>query len=232
MSTPSSSRLLPVFTGLFVACLLISNVTAGAKFVQVGVFTLSAATFLFPLSFIFGDIFTEVYGYAQSRKVIWTGFGSLVLMSVYLWLIQVAPAPAFWQNQAAFDSIFGAVPRVVFASMSAYFCGEFCNSVVLSKMKYWARGKRGASQAWRFILSTIVGEGVDSLVFFTVAFAGVLAWGDLWWTMGSAYLFKVGIEIIMTPLSTRFSNWVKKVEGVDQIDRPAETRYNPFAVRV
>jgi hypothetical protein len=227
MQNAQSYRLLPIFTGLFVACLIISNIAA-AKFVQIGTFTLAGATLIFPFSFIFGDILTEVYGFAQSRKVIWTGFASIIVMSLFLTLIRYMPAPDFWQNQAAFDSILGTTFRVALASIAAYSTGEFCNSVVLSRMKYWAQGKRGLAQAWRFIASTIVGEALDTIVFFTVAFAGVLTWPDITWAMISTYIFKVGIEVVLTPISLPFSNWVKRVEGVDHIDRPQETSYNPF----
>ena len=225
-----SSRLLPVFSGLFVACLIISNVANAAKFVQIGAFTIAGGTLIFPVSFIFGDILTEVYGYTASRKVIWTGFGSLILFSLFMLLLNALPAPTFWQNQEAFDAMFSSTPRIIFASMCAYFCGEFCNSFVLSKMKYLEKGERGLKQAWRFIASTIVGEAVDSIVFFGVAFAGVLAFPDLWKVAASAYVVKVIIEVIMTPVSTRFSNWVKKVEGIDHIDTPKDTSYNPFIV--
>ncbi len=231
MQNTQSYRLLPVFTGLFVACLLISNVANAAKFVQIGFLTIAGGTLIFPISFIFGDILTEVYGYKQSRNVIWTGFGSLVLMSVFMFMLGKLPAPDFWTNQEGYDIMFGLVPRIIIASMAAYFCGEFCNSVVLSKMKFAVGGQRGWKQAWRFIASTLVGEAIDSLVFFSVAFYGVLANGDLVRAALSAYLVKLIIEIVMTPVSTRFANWVKHVEGVDQIDRPEETTYNPFAVQ-
>jgi queuosine precursor transporter len=226
----SNQRLLPVFTGLFVACLLITNVMNSAKFLQLGILTVAGGTIVFPISFIFGDILTEVYGYAQSRKVIWTGFASLIFAAAVFFLVQHLPAPDFWQNQAAYDSIFSAAPRIIFASMTAYFCGEFCNSVVLSKMKYRSDGKRGLKQAWRFIFSTIVGEGVDSIVFFTVAFAGVLSASQLVTSIVSAYLFKVAFEVVLTPISTRFANWVKVIEKLDVIDDPKQTTYNPFAV--
>lgn len=126
--------------------------------------------------------------------------------------------------------ILGAVPRITVASLLAYFLGEFSNSVVLSKMKFWAHGTRGVNQAWRFIASTVVGEGVDSAVFMTVAFAGIFETKALIMGMIGIYVFKVVYEIIATPFSTRFANWVKKVEGVDQIDRPRETNYNPFVI--
>lgn len=165
-----------------------------------------------------------------SRKVIWTGFACLILATLYFYVIQILPSPPFWQNQDAYDKIFSIVPRVVVGSMAAYFLGEFCNSWVLSKMKYWAAGRRGLSQAWRFVASTIVGEAVDSIVVLTIGFSGVLTLEQMIQVGGSLYVFKVLYEIIATPLSTRFANWVKRVEGVDQVDTPETTNYNPFAI--
>jgi uncharacterized integral membrane protein (TIGR00697 family) len=145
-------------------------------------------------------------------------------------LVSALPAAPFWQDQAAYDKILGFVPRIVVASIVAYLCGEFCNSLVLSKMKYWARGQRGIKQAGRFIASTIVGEAVDTILVCIIAFGGVYGVSDLLWLGLSVYLFKVAYEIIATPFSIAFANWVKKIEGVDVIDRPETTSYNPFVV--
>jgi uncharacterized integral membrane protein (TIGR00697 family) len=222
-----SLKLFSVFTGFFVASLLLANVTAG-KIFEVGPFALSAGVIVFPIAFIFGDILTEVYGYELSRKVIWTGFGCQILAAIVYLIVGVLPPASFWPNQAAFDAILGFVPRIVMASMAAYFCGEFCNSFILSKMKFWAEGKRGLAQAWRFIASTMVGEAVDTLVVVTIAFAGVYEVSQLIKIGLSVYLFKVVFEIIATPFSLPFANWVKKIEGVDVIDAPERTSYNPF----
>ncbi|MBI1833488.1 MAG: queuosine precursor transporter [Candidatus Andersenbacteria bacterium] len=229
MANKNEFELFSVFTGLFVASLIISNVTA-PKIVDFGWLQISGATIIFPLSFIFGDILTEVYGYARSRRVIWTGFAAVILLAVSTWIIKVLPPAALWQDQAAFEVIFGLTPRIALASITAYWAGEFCNSFVVSKMKYLVKGKRGGSQAWRFIASTIVGEGVDSIVFMTVAFVGVLPSAAIIQTIIGIYIFKVAYEIIATPFSTRFANWVKKVEGIDQIDYPERINYNPFSV--
>lgn len=222
--------LLPVFTGLFVATLLISNVAA-AKIVQFGPFTTPGAVILFPLSFIFGDILTEVYGYERSRKVIWTGLACVVLAAIMYKLIGLLPAASFWTNQAAYDAILGTSLRIAVASVTAYWCGEFSNSFVLSKLKYFAEGRRGLSQAWRFIASTVVGEGVDSIIFMVIAFGGVFTTGALLKTMLSIYVLKVGYEVIATPFSVRFANWVKRIEHEDHIDTPAGTTYNPFVLQ-
>lgn len=222
-------RLFSVFTGLFVASLLVANVTA-PKIFAIGPFALSAGVIVFPLSFIFGDVLTEVYGYSLSRKVIWTGFACQAMAAITYLIVGALPAAPFWGDQAAYDKIIGFVPRIVVASIAAYLCGEFCNSYVLSKMKYWSRGKRGIKQAWRFIASTIVGEAVDTTVILIIAFAGVYKFSELVNIGVSVYVFKVAYEILATPFSTRFANWVKKYEGLDVIDIPETTIYNPLAI--
>jgi len=207
---------------LFVAVLMISNTTA-SKLVQLGPFIVSGAIFVFPISYIFGDILTEVYGYRASRKIIWSGFAALIFMSFWYWFIQVLPAASFWTNQEAYDVILGAVPRITLASITAYFMGEFSNSFVLSRMKVWMNGKH----LWmRTIGSTIVGEGVDSLVFVTVAFGGTMPIGAMFIIIGSIYLLKVIYEIIATPLTYAIVNKIKRVEGIDVYDKGIN--YNPF----
>lgn len=222
-------KLFSVFTGFFVASLLLANVTS-SKIFEIGPVTLPGGAIVFPIVFIFGDILTEVYGYSLSRKIIWTGFACQILAGLVYLIVGILPPAFFWENQAAYDSILGFVPRIVFASIVAYFCGEFCNSFVLSKMKYWAQGKRGLKQAWRFIASTIVGEGVDTIIITTIAFAGIYSISELVQIGLSVYVFKVAFEVIATPISVRFANWVKKVEGVDVIDDPQTTSYNPFII--
>lgn len=142
------------------------------------------------------------------------------------------PAAPFWKDQETYQKVLGFVPRLVVASLLAYFFGEFANSWVLSKMKYLSQGRRGWQQAWRFIVSTIVGEGIDSIVFTVVAFSAVLSVSDMLRTGLSLYIFKVFYEIMLTPLSIRFANWLKKIEGLDEIDYPEKTNYNPFAFKV
>jgi len=223
-------KLLPIFTGLFVAVLILTNILGSAKFIQLGWFIMPAGVIVFPISFIFGDILTEVYGYARSRKVIWTGFLGLLLMIFFVLLTKVLPPALFWQDQAAYERLFAIAPRLAMGGFLAYFLGEFCNSWVMSKMKYLDKGKRGVKQAWRFVLSTIVGEGVDTVVVMLIAFTGVLSFQEIIQVGGSIYIFKVLYEIIATPFSTRFANWVKKFEGIDQIDYPEQTNYNPFII--
>ena len=210
---------------LFVVVLMISN-TVAVKLIQIGPFIFAGAIFIFPISYIFGDILTEVYGYKASRKIIWSGFVAIVFMSLCYWFVQVLPFPGFWQNQSAYEIILGAVPRIVLGSIIAYFVGEFTNSYVLSKMKIWSKGKK----LWmRTIGSTIVGEGVDSVIFGVIAFAGVVPFSGLVTLIVSGYLAKVAYEVILTPVTYLIVNKLKKAEGIDVYDRGVN--YNPFSVR-
>lgn len=207
---------------VFVAVLMISN-TVAVKLVQIGPFVFAGAIFIFPISYIFGDILTEVYGYRASRKIIWSGFAALIFMSFCYWFVQKLPFPPFWQGQTAYDAILGTVPRIVLGSIIAYFAGEFSNSFVLSKMKVWMQGRR----LWmRTIGSTIVGEGVDSVIFAVVAFAGTIPASGLITLILSGYFIKVVYEILATPITYLIVNKLKKVEGIDVYDR--NISYNPF----
>src|SRR3989338_5124392 len=210
---------------LFVATLMISN-TVAVKIIQIGGFFFTGAILIFPLTYIFGDILTEVYGYKASRKIIWSGLVANVLMSLGYFLVQtLSPAP-FWPNQGAYEIIFGIVPRIVLASIVGYFVGEFCNSYVLSKIKILMRGKH----LWiRTISSTIVGEGVDTFLFVTIGFIGTIPTGNLVMVIISGYLFKVFYEILATPLTYLIVNRLKKAEGVDVYD--VGVNYNPFSLK-
>lgn len=230
MQSQDRFPMLPVITGLFVCTLVLIPSTA-SKFIAIGPLNIVGATLIFPLSFIFNDILTEVYGYERARRIIWIGFFAQAFAALMYWLIQIWPPAPFWQNQAAYDIILGQSWRIVLASLSAYFCSEFVNSYILSKMKYAQGGRRGWSQGWRFAVSTFFGQLVDSIVFMTVAFAGVLTTGQIISTIISIWLFKSAYEVLVIPLSTRFANWVKSREGVDVTDDPANTNYSPFPVR-
>lgn len=231
MQSQRSYRWFDLILGLFVAVLLISNI-ASTKIVEIPFFRLfgrmlklsfDGGTLLFPVSYIFGDILTEVYGFARSRRVIWTGFFSLVLMSLTFWVVGVLPAAPDWNLQGAYRDILMATPRIALASIIAYFSGEFLNSTVLSRMKVWTGGR----WLWtRTIGSTLVGEFADTVLFVTVAFAGVLP-GNLLWAVGvSNYIFKTGFEIIATPVTYRVVRWLKWSEHEDKFDYDAD--YNPF----
>lgn len=213
-----------IILGLFVAVLLISNV-ASSKVLDLGPFTFDGGTILFPISYIFGDILTEVYGYRRSRRVIWTGFFCALLMSVVFMIVGKLPPAADWPNQEAYEKILGLTPRIVLASLIAYFSGEFSNSYTLARMKILTRGR----WLWsRTIGSTIVGEGVDTLLFVMIAFYGVFPNGLLMAVMISNYVFKVAFEAILTPATYAVVGFLKKKEGMDVYDY--DTDFNPFAV--
>jgi queuosine precursor transporter len=209
---------------LFVSVLIISNV-ASSKIVDLGPFTFDGGTLLFPISYIFGDILTEVYGYRRSRRVIWAGFGAAALMAGVLALVGALPPAQGWEHQEAYEAILGTTPRIVAGSLVAYFAGEFSNSYVLAKMKIWTQGRL----LWtRTIGSTLVGEGVDTFLFVLIAFGGALPWA-LWWSiLISNYVFKVGLEAAMTPATYRITNFLKRSENEDVYD--IGTDFNPFKV--
>jgi hypothetical protein len=215
-----------IILGLFVAVLLISNV-ASTKILKFGPFTFDGGTILFPVSYIFGDILTEVYGYKNSRRVIWTGFFAALLMSLTFIIVGILPPAADWPNQEAYQKILGLTPRIVLASLVAYFAGEFSNSYILAKMKIMTKGKRLWS---RTIGSTIVGEGVDTLLFVMIAFYGVLPGGLLVAVILSNYLFKVGFEVGFTPITYIVIRFLKRREEIDTYDY--QTNFNPFALKL
>jgi len=207
----------------FVAVLLISNI-ASTKIVQLGWLTFDGGTLLFPLSYIFADILTEVYGFTRARRVIWLGFFCAFIMSAILYIVGALPAASDWGNQSAYDAILGQAPRIVFASLIAYLCGEFINSFILAKMKIWTAGK----WLWtRTVGSTVVGELVDSTLFIVIAFAGVLPNSLLVTLIISNYVFKTAIEILFTPVTYATVGYLKRAEGEDYYDR--DTNFNPFA---
>ncbi len=223
-------RYFDLVMALFVAVLLISNIASSAKIVTFGVpfLTFDGGTLLFPLSYIFGDILTEVYGYRRSRRVIWTGFFCTVLMSLTLWVVGRIPGEAEWSarvGQQAYDAVLGATPRIVVASLIAYFAGEFSNSYVLAKMKLLTRGR----WLWtRTIGSTVVGQGIDTLLFVTIAFAFSMSWGVVLSIFVSSYLFKTGLEIVMTPITYQVVGFLKRAENEDYYDYG--TDFNPFRI--
>lgn len=217
-----SFKHLDTITALFVAVLLISNV-ASTKILELGPFTFDGGTILFPLSYIFGDILTEVYGYARSRKVIWLGFISALLMSIVIIAVGALPPAPDWQFQTAYEQILGFTPRIVFASLIAYFAGEFSNSFVLAKLKVRTQGR----WLWsRTISSTLIGQVVDTAIFALVAFSGVIPNALLTQLIISNYIFKCGVEILFTPVTYWIVGWLKQQEREDYYD--VETNFNPF----
>lgn len=218
-------KYLTALSVFFVSVLLISNV-ASTKIVDFGWFTFDGGTLLFPLSYIFGDIMTEVYGYRRARSVIWLGFISAFVMAAVFMIVGALPPAADWGNQAAYDSILGLTPRIVLASLVAYFCGSFSNSFILAKMKIWTKGK----MLWtRTIGSTVVGEFVDSTLFILIAFAGVLPGSLLVTLIVSNYLFKTAVEVLFTPLTYKIVSFLKKKEQEDYYDK--DTNFSPFALK-
>lgn len=212
---------LPI-TGLFVATLLISN-TLDTKIFSIFGLDLPAGIILFPLAYLFGDVLTEIYGYAASRRTIWTGFACLLLMVVSYEIARALPPAASWTNQPAFDSVFSHVPRIVLASITAYLCGEFVNSYIVARMKV---SQNGQNMALRFVVSTIAGQGVDTTIFVLIAFTGVLPATALLPIIFSAWAFKVGWEIIALPVTVALVRKIKKIEDVDHFDR--NTQFTPF----
>jgi hypothetical protein len=216
-------RYLDVLVTIFVVVLIVSNLIA-PKFVAVGWFRFSAAQLLFPITYLFGDVFTEVYGYSASRKAIWTGFLACIIMTAFgLFAIWLPPAPEF-KNQQAFAIVFGVVPRNVAGSLVAYWAGEFANSLTVAKMKVWTNGR----WLWtRTVGSTIVGQLVDTTIVIFFIFWGQ-PFGVIEQLIVSGYLFKVTYEVLATPLTYMVVNFLKREEGVDFFDR--HTNFNPFAV--
>jgi uncharacterized integral membrane protein (TIGR00697 family) len=207
---------------IFITCLIASNIIA-VKLVNMFGLVLPAAIFIFPISYIFGDVLTEVYGYRQARWVIWLGFFCNLIVVVAIWLGQVLPAASFWDGQAAYERILGYTPRLLGASFLAYLIGEFANSFVLAKMKIATNGR----WLWvRTIGSTLVGQGLDSLVFMTLAFIGTIPLPVLSGAIVVQWLSKSAYEAIATPLTYGVVNFLKKREGMDVFDR--DTRFNPF----
>ncbi len=208
---------------MFVTVLLVSNIIA-LKFFAVGPLRVSSAQMLFPITYIFGDIFTEVYGYSASRRAIWYGFfASFLLVTLSYLAVIIPPAPEF-KDQAAFAAVFQPVGRIVFASLLAYWCGEFANSFTLAKLKLLTRGR----YLWiRTIGSTIVGQAVDTTVVMFLAFYGLRSTHIILELILSGYVIKVVYETVMTPVTYSVVNWLKRREGVDVFDY--RTDFNPFS---
>lgn len=218
-------RYLDLITGLFVAVLLISNI-ASTKIIGIWRFTFDGGTLLFPLSYIFGDILTEVYGYKKSRRIIWIGFFCALLMSVTLLVIGLIKPAAGWDLQEEYMAILGQTPRIITASLIAYFAGEFSNSYIMAKLKVFTSGRW---LALRTIGSTVVGQGVDTVIFVMIAFWGLYPNTLILLIILSNYVFKVLLEIAFTPVTYKVVKTLKRVERVDYYD--IGTDFNPFKFR-
>lgn len=207
----------------FVAILLLSNVIGAAKMATLGGVTFGAGILFFPVSYVIGDVLTEVYGYARARRCIWVGFAALIFMAVMSLVVVALPPAAGWAGQAAYDSVFGQVPRIVAASIAAFWAGEFVNAYVLARLKVLTDGR----MLWtRTIGSTVFGQAVDSAIFYPLAFAGIWTPTQVCTVMVTNWALKVAREVVLTPLTYAVVGWLKRQEGVDVFDR--DTDWSPF----
>lgn len=229
MNQPENTRVSIIFliiTCLFVTCLLITNIVAG-RLVELGGMTLTADLFLFPIVYIFGDVLTEVYGFRQARLTIWIGFSANLLMALVFMTVIRLPWPEFWGQHEAYTAVLGFTPRLVLASLLAYFAGEFSNSIILSKMKIMTKGR----WLWtRTIGSTLVGQAVDTSIFMGTAFFALYSWPIFLGMVLVQYGWKVAYEILATPLTYALVGWLKRTEGIDAFDYGVD--YNPFYIRL
>jgi len=208
----------------FVAILLLSNLIGASKLATVHGYTFGAGILFFPVSYVLGDVLTEVYGYANARRCVWTGFVALAFMAFMSWVVVAMPPAADWTGQAAYESVFGSTWRIVLASVLAFWAGEFVNSFVLAKMKIMTGGKH----LWtRTIGSTVFGQAVDSAIFYPVAFLGTWSNAQVLTVMVTNWLLKVLWEAVLTPVTYAVVGWFKAREGVDVYD--TDTDFSPFA---
>ena len=219
-------RSFDVVMAAFVAILLLSNVIGAAKVATLGGWEFGAGILFFPLGYVIGDVLTEVYGYARARRCIWVGFSAMLFMAFMSWVVVSLPPAPGWDGQAAYESVFGQVPRIVFASIVAFWAGEFVNSYVLARMKVWTQGKHLWS---RTIGSTIFGQGVDSLIFYPLAFWGIWSTSQVLTVMVTNWGLKVLWEAVLTPVTYVVVNKLKRHEGVDLFDEG--TDFTPFKTR-
>jgi queuosine precursor transporter len=222
-STARSYKYLDALTTAFVVILLVSNLLA-QKVCLLGPFAVSGAVLLFPITYIFGDVFTEVYGYAASRRAIWLGFFGTALLYVVGAIVIVLPSAPDWPNQQAFATVFGFIPRILAASLIAFWAGEFANSYTMARLKLFTDGRK----LWtRTIGSTVVGQAVDTVLVIALTFGGIYPVRTLLNIMATGYALKVGYEVIATPLTYLIINWLKRTEHSDAFDR--HQNFNPFA---
>jgi len=220
-------RAFDVVMAAFVAILLLSNLIGAAKLATVGGFTFGAGILFFPIGYVIGDVLTEVYGYAHARRCIWVGFSALLFMAFMSWVVVSLPPAAGWSGQEAYESVFGQVPRIVLASIVAFWAGEFVNSFVLARMKIMTHGK----YLWtRTIGSTVFGQAVDSVIFYPLAFLGVWSTSQVLTVMLTNWALKVSWEAVLTPVTYMVVGWLKRHEGVDIFDR--NTNFTPFKTAI
>jgi uncharacterized integral membrane protein (TIGR00697 family) len=210
---------------LFAICLLIANILA-TKIILIGPWAAPAGVLIFPIAYIINDVIVEVWGYRKARLIIWSGFAVNIMAILFFSLAIVAPAAPFWQNQDAFSTILGSTPRIILASLMAYLVGSFLNAFIMSKVKIMMKGKDFSVRA---ILSTLVGETADSMIFITIAFAGNLPVNILIGMIITQACIKTVYEIVILPFTIVVVKWVKNVEGVDSFDESIS--YNPFLIK-
>ena len=220
---PAQFRYYEYVMAAFVAILLLSNIIGAAKLSTVAGYTFGAGILFFPVSYVIGDVLTEVYGYARARKVIWTGFAALIFMAFMSYVVVAMPPAESWDGQEAYEQVFGSTWRIVLASIIAFWAGEFVNSFVMAKMKIWTKGKALWS---RTIGSTVVGQGIDSLIFYPIAFLGIWETQDVITVIITNWLLKVVWEAVLTPVTYAVVGGLKRAEGVDLFD--TETDFSPF----
>jgi len=212
---------------VFVTVLICANLIGAPKVTKLFGIEFGSAIFFFPISYIFGDVLTEVYGYARARKVVWMGFGAALFAALMSWFVIIMPPSPDWHNQREYEIVYGNSVRIVCSSLAAYFFGELSNSYVLAKMKIWTKGKF----LWtRTIGSTIVGEAIDSIIFYPLAFLGVWETRLVIAVMISNYILKVTVEVVFTPLTYKIVNFLKRSECEDYYDY--DTNFTPFKVEV
>jgi uncharacterized integral membrane protein (TIGR00697 family) len=216
----------------FVTILLLSNVLGAGKVATIGLpgigdWPFGAGILFFPISYVIGDVLTEVYGYGRARRCIWAGFAALLFMAFMAWVVVALPPAATWHGQAAYEQIFGQVPRIVLASIIAFWAGEFVNSYVLARMKLWTKGRHLWS---RTIGSTVVGQAIDSLIFYPIAFFGDWDNETLLKVLLTQWALKVAWEALLTPFTYAAVGWLKRREGIDVYD--TDTDFTPFRARV
>jgi uncharacterized integral membrane protein (TIGR00697 family) len=209
---------------LFCVCLIVSNLLA-TKVIQVGPVSATAALVVFPVAYIINDCIVEVWGYRKARLIIWTGFLMNFLVVGFAQLAILIPAAPYWEGSQAFTFIFGLAPRIVAASFLAFLVGSFLNAYIMSRMKVASKGKYFSARA---IVSTIAGEGIDTIIFFPIALGGLIGWNELWIIIATEALLKILYEVIILPVTIRVVRWMKRIDQSDVYDQ--DISFNPFKV--
>lgn len=228
---PGEYKYYALIAAFMVSMLLLSNILSSAKFISIGITALSASAICYPLVFLGGDVLTEIYGYSRTRRVIWAGFMVFVISTIVIYVVGIWPAAHFWNDQAAYDKVFTSVPRILLASFVAYLGGEFVNSFCLAKLKvrmhrWFTDQNTFGAMSSRFVLSTFIGQAVDSILFFPIAFYGTMANSDLFMLVIASWLFKTAWEALFLPFTVPIVRYLKRVENEDYLDE--RTDFTPW----